>query len=66
MYRDRHEPCDAWRGAAQVCIKRPIPLRHRGRAEQVARLVGLLFEADIVYLIGKPIYLHGTHGINRR
>ena len=43
-----------------------VPLRRPGRADEVARLVGLLFEADIGYLTGETIYLDGALGINQQ
>jgi NAD(P)-dependent dehydrogenase (short-subunit alcohol dehydrogenase family) len=50
----------------QAYIKRRVPLRRAGRADEVARLVGLLFEADIAYLTGETIYLDGALGINQQ
>jgi NAD(P)-dependent dehydrogenase (short-subunit alcohol dehydrogenase family) len=50
----------------QAYIKRRIPLRRPGSAEEVARLVGMLFEADIGFLTGETIYLDGAHGINHQ
>ena len=50
----------------QAYIKRRVPLRRAGRADEVARLVGLLFEADIAYLTGETIYLDAALGINQQ
>ncbi len=47
----------------QDYIKRRIPARRAGTPDEVARLVGLLFESDIAYLTGETIYLDGGHGI---
>jgi NAD(P)-dependent dehydrogenase (short-subunit alcohol dehydrogenase family) len=40
-----------------------VPARRPGSPDEVARLVGLLFESDIAYLTGDTIYLDGGHGI---
>ncbi len=47
----------------QAYIKRRVPARRPGTPDEVARLVGLLFESDIAYLTGDTIYLDGGHGI---
>lgn len=50
----------------QAYVRRRMPLRRPGTAREVARLVGLLFEADIAYLTGETIYIDGAHGINQQ
>jgi NAD(P)-dependent dehydrogenase (short-subunit alcohol dehydrogenase family) len=50
----------------QAYMRRRMPLRRPGTAQEVARLVGMLFEADIAYLTGETIYLDGAHGINQQ
>ena len=45
-------------------IRRRVPLRRAGTPGEVARLVGLLFDADIAYLTGETITLDGGQGIN--
>jgi NAD(P)-dependent dehydrogenase (short-subunit alcohol dehydrogenase family) len=50
----------------QAYIKRRMPLRRPGSVDEVARFVGMLFEADIAYLTGETIYLDGAHGINQQ
>ena len=47
----------------QEYITRRVPSRRAGTPDEVARLVGLLFESDIAYLTGDTIYLDGGHGI---
>lgn len=50
----------------QAYVRRRIPLRRPGTAGEVARLVGMLFEADIAYLTGETIYIDGAVGINQQ
>ncbi len=50
----------------QEYIRRRVPARRAGAPEEVARLVGLLFEGDIAYLTGETIYLDGGHGISHQ
>jgi NAD(P)-dependent dehydrogenase (short-subunit alcohol dehydrogenase family) len=50
----------------QTYIKRRIPVRRPGSAEEVGRLVGMLFEADIGFLTGETIYLDGAHGTSHQ
>ena len=50
----------------QAYIKRRVPSRRPGKAEEVARLVGLLFDADIGYLTGDTIYIDGGLGTNQQ
>jgi NAD(P)-dependent dehydrogenase (short-subunit alcohol dehydrogenase family) len=50
----------------QAYIKRRIPMRRPGSADEVARLVGVLFQEDIGFLTGETIYLDGAHGINHQ
>ena len=50
----------------QAYVRRRIPLRRPGTAGEVARLVGMLFEADIAYLTGETIYIDGALGINQQ
>jgi NAD(P)-dependent dehydrogenase (short-subunit alcohol dehydrogenase family) len=45
-------------------LARRVPLGRAGTPEEVARLVGTLFEADIPYLTGETITLDGGHGSN--
>lgn len=47
----------------QDYIRRRVPVRRTGTPEEVARLVAMLFEADIGFLTGETIYLDGGHGI---
>ena len=50
----------------QEYIKRRVPVRRAGTPEEVARLVGLLFEADIGYLTGETIYMDGGQGVGHQ
>lgn len=50
----------------QDYIRRRVPLRRAGTPDEVARLVGMLFEADIDFLTGETIYLDGGHGIGHQ
>ena len=50
----------------QAYIKRRVPLRRPGTPAEVARLVAMLFEADIAYLTGETIYMDGALGINQQ
>lgn len=45
-------------------LERRVPAGRPGTSEEVARLVGTLFTADIGYLTGETIYLDGGHAIN--
>ena len=47
----------------QEYLHRRVPLRRPGRPEEVARLVGALFEADVAYLTGDTVTVDGGHGI---
>lgn len=47
-------------------IRRRVPVRRAGAPDEVARLVGMLFEADIGFLTGETIYLDGGHGIGHQ
>jgi NAD(P)-dependent dehydrogenase (short-subunit alcohol dehydrogenase family) len=44
-------------------IDRRIPLKRPGRPEEVARLVGTLFTAEIGFLTGETIYIDGGQGM---
>ncbi|WP_288049305.1 SDR family NAD(P)-dependent oxidoreductase [Acidiphilium sp.] len=48
----------------QAYLARRVPLGRAGTPEEVGRLVGALFEADIPYLTGETITLDGGHGAN--
>jgi NAD(P)-dependent dehydrogenase (short-subunit alcohol dehydrogenase family) len=50
----------------QDYIKRRVPSRRPGKPEEVARLVGSLYESDIAYLTGETIYLDGGHGMGHQ
>lgn len=50
----------------QDYIKRRVPARRAGTPDEVARLVGLLFESDIAYLTGDTVYLDGGHGTSHQ
>ena len=50
----------------QSYIRRRVPVRRVGTVEEVARFVGLLYEADIGYLTGETICLDGGHGISHQ
>ena len=45
-------------------MKTRIPTGGPGSPEQVARLIGALFDADLPFLTGETIYLDGGQGIN--
>jgi NAD(P)-dependent dehydrogenase (short-subunit alcohol dehydrogenase family) len=49
----------------QRWIKRRIPLARAGTPEEVARLVGSLFAADIGYLTGSTLYIDGAQGMQQ-
>ena len=44
----------------QEYIRRRVPARRAGTPEEVARLVGALFETEIGYLTGETIYMDGA------
>jgi NAD(P)-dependent dehydrogenase (short-subunit alcohol dehydrogenase family) len=50
----------------QDYIKRRVPSRRAGKPEEVARLVGSLYDSDIAYLTGETIYLDGGHGMGHQ
>jgi NAD(P)-dependent dehydrogenase (short-subunit alcohol dehydrogenase family) len=50
----------------QDYIKRRVPSRRAGKPEEVARLVGALYDSDIAYLTGETIYLDGGHGMGHQ
>ena len=50
----------------QEYIKRRVPARRAGTPDEVARLVGLLFECNVAYLTGDTITLDGGHGISHQ
>jgi NAD(P)-dependent dehydrogenase (short-subunit alcohol dehydrogenase family) len=43
-------------------VERRIPVRRVGRAEEIARLIGLTITADIGFLTGETIYIDGGQG----
>jgi NAD(P)-dependent dehydrogenase (short-subunit alcohol dehydrogenase family) len=46
-------------------MKQRVPVQGRpGRPDEVARLVGALFDEDIPYLTAETIYMDGGHGVN--
>jgi NAD(P)-dependent dehydrogenase (short-subunit alcohol dehydrogenase family) len=45
-------------------VERRIPLRRLGRPEEVAALIGALFEADVPFMTGTTIYVDGAQGIS--
>ena len=52
------------KSSAQKWLEKRVPVGRPGRAEEVARLVGALFDEKISFLTGETIYLDGGHGIN--
>ena len=50
----------------QDYIRRRVPARRAGTPDEVARLVGALFETEIGYLTGETIYMDGAHGIGHQ
>jgi NAD(P)-dependent dehydrogenase (short-subunit alcohol dehydrogenase family) len=48
----------------QDYIRRRVPLRRAGTADEVGKLVGTLFGTSIPYLTGETIYIDGGHGMN--
>ena len=48
----------------QTMLKTRVPVRRVGEAEEVARLVGSLFAADIGFLTGETIRIDGGQAIN--
>ena len=50
----------------QEYIRRRVPIRRPGTPDEVARLVGALYENDIASLTGETIYLDGGHGISHQ
>jgi NAD(P)-dependent dehydrogenase (short-subunit alcohol dehydrogenase family) len=45
-------------------IERRIPVQRPGKPEEVAKLVGTLFTADIGFLTGETIYIDGGQGMH--
>ncbi|WP_454643811.1 SDR family NAD(P)-dependent oxidoreductase [Bradyrhizobium liaoningense] len=48
----------------QAWLKRRVPVSRAGSAEEVARLVGALYDENIAFLTGETIYIDGGQGIN--
>jgi len=51
------------REATQRWIKQQIPVGRAGTPAEIAKLVALLFSADIAYLTGETIYVDGAAGM---
>ena len=45
-------------------LSKRIPVRRPGTPEEVAKVVGALFNEDIGFLTGETIYIDGGHGMN--
>jgi len=50
--------------ATQRWIERRIPVGRAGSAEEIGRLVAMLFDAGLGYLTGETIYIDGALGVN--
>lgn len=49
---------------ALAWLRKRIPLRRGGRPEEIARMVGALYQEDIGFLTGETIYIDGAHALN--
>ena len=49
--------------SVKAWIKRRIPVARPGTPEEVARLVGSLFQSDLGFLTGETIYIDGGQGM---
>ncbi|WP_375457876.1 SDR family NAD(P)-dependent oxidoreductase [uncultured Enterovirga sp.] len=52
------------RDKTKAWMERRIPAKRAARADEIARLVGVLFQEDIAYLTGETIYVDGGQGMN--
>ena len=56
---------DMWQNEkARKWLQRRIPAGQHGTAEEVGRLVGVLYDERIGFLTGETIYLDGGHSLN--
>ena len=51
-----HEKMQGW-------IRRRVPVKRPGQPDEVARLVGALYQEDIAFLTGETIYVDGGQGM---
>lgn len=45
-------------------LKKRVPVRRGGEADEVARLIGALYVEGIQFLTGETIYIDGAHSLN--
>ena len=52
------------RESVRAVLRNRIPTGGPGTADEVARLIGAIFDESLSFLTGETIYIDGGHGMN--